>query len=91
MPPKMEMERRMARRRRQPERGTEARLWATKMNDPEMARDSEIMLAALREVAGTLPPPAPDPDPREVLTSRLEAWADRLGRAGEGGSDAPEE
>ena len=52
----------MTRKRRRPKRGAEVRVWATSIADPELARDSAVMLEALKEVAATIEP-RPDPVP----------------------------
>ncbi len=67
----------MARRRKKP-RSAEPQLWATRMCDPELAKDSAEMVAALQRVAATIEP-RPDPLPAEQFIGRLRQWADRLG------------
>jgi hypothetical protein len=68
----------MVRPRKKSRRGSELRLWATSIIDPQLHKDSSVMVRALQEVAETLPDPGPDPDPREALVGKLRDWADRL-------------
>ena len=61
----------MSRRRRRPRRNPELRLWATKMADPELHRDSTVMVEALQHLAGQLPSPGPDPSPQQQFIGHL--------------------